>query len=1051
MGSCSSDHPLIRFDVPDCPLCSERKLRAEVDGWGVLRDLLAAADAECQHGNAPQLPPRNSVPVSLGVVVPVRNRDIRACLQSLAYQTEPAEAVLVSDLGSNDPRRIAGMARTGGAQVLRQESDRWIKGQAVNPAVRRLSGVTHVLILDADIILHPDALARIRQWLGVHLAVAVAPDDVGSHPINIDPAGYDRLSMIRRPRGRDQVGGVVAFRRNWLLEAGGICEDFAGWGYQDIDLWRRAEAAGPVLVVPNSGLALHQAHGRPASHKRDCARNLALYEQREEQRVSSVLPGPSDPGWLSCAAPLVGFTGVDVWTSESARRGPVVVSMPTIPGREAGAERVLRALLPQMGGGDWLHVCLNGPVELDVGAIVDELQPEVAWCAVEHPANAGPLHRFVVQVPDGGYLLTVDDDIDYPADYIARTVDALQVVDAVSWHVRWWPDAPRVRVPSDRSLLPYHSRSTLRIDQASDEWIGSSYGGCGAMGLRAEVAAWVLDSLNDDSPAWRFERCDDLWVSQAIGTIYRPPSGAGWIQIQQPHPTGTLYDDARAGGFRERQQLMSLLTERGWCQQPIRRYGICAGRLERIVDVCFGITAYNRPELLADLLRDIDTEAARAGLVVSVVVVDDASDSAPKLPGLGMQHASGYCVQMPERGGKRGFHRLVTRLYEEMGHVPADLYVQLPDDARLCRDFIDLVRDELNIVDDCGIALNLLIDSGRGRSGCWTGVEPEQHMLGTWHAGWVDGASAFRRAYLEVLDFRVPPIPDWWHNAQPPRGSGVGWAISRALVHLGLHQVDKSLIALVDVPSEMNSDVPRATENGRLLTRDYVDGEEELRALAHRRIAIVDWVRFWTHGPADHISRCLLAGVWYERPLLEQIAALDLEGVYLDVGANIGVHAVWYASRCRATKVHAYEPLDQSYDLLARNLEPWCDRADARGAAVGKDGQRLKFGSLDRANVGMATLQPDRQGTVVSSSLDALYPDDDDVALIKLDIEGGELAALRGGWRLIRRCRPVVVVEAHTEERLAELMKTRALKGYTVAWRGCATPTYLLAPPEGKR
>ena len=67
------------------------------------------------------------------------------------------------------------------------------------------------------------------------------------------------------------------------------------------------------------------------------------------------------------------------------------------------------------------------------------------------------------------------------------------------------------------------------------------------------------------------------------------------------------------------------------------------------------------------------------------------------------------------------------------------------------------------------------------------------------------------------------------------------------------------------------------------------------------------------------------------------------------------------------------------------------------------------------------------------------------------DVEGGELAVLRGAWRLIRRCRPHVVVEAHTEPLLAELLRTRALKGYRVLGRYCSTPTYLLAPPEAQR
>ncbi|MBT8215354.1 MAG: FkbM family methyltransferase, partial [Acidimicrobiia bacterium] len=44
-------------------------------------------------------------------------------------------------------------------------------------------------------------------------------------------------------------------------------------------------------------------------------------------------------------------------------------------------------------------------------------------------------------------------------------------------------------------------------------------------------------------------------------------------------------------------------------------------------------------------------------------------------------------------------------------------------------------------------------------------------------------------------------------------------------------------------------------------------------------------------------------------------------------------------------------------------------------------------------------------------TLDRLIPDDIDIHLIKVDVEGGELGVLLGGMRLLRRCRPYVVFE----------------------------------------
>ena len=50
--------------------------------------------------------------------------------------------------------------------------------------------------------------------------------------------------------------------------------------------------------------------------------------------------------------------------------------------------------------------------------------------------------------------------------------------------------------------------------------------------------------------------------------------------------------------------------------------------------------------------------------------------------------------------------------------------------------------------------------------------------------------------------------------------------------------------------------------------------------------------------------------------------------------------------------------------------------------------------------------------TVNVVPLDDVIPQDQDVAFIKLDIEGGEFHALLGTACTIRRCRPVIVFEA---------------------------------------
>ena len=67
----------------------------------------------------------------------------------------------------------------------------------------------------------------------------------------------------------------------------------------------------------------------------------------------------------------------------------------------------------------------------------------------------------------------------------------------------------------------------------------------------------------------------------------------------------------------------------------------------------------------------------------------------------------------------------------------------------------------------------------------------------------------------------------------------------------------------------------------------------------------------------------------------------------------------------------------------------------------------------------------------------------DDVAVIKIDIEGMEVAALRGMTDTLTRCRPHIFIEAHTEDELIEQESALNPLGYARTERVWnASPTY---------
>lgn len=146
-------------------------------------------------------------------------------------------------------------------------------------------------------------------------------------------------------------------------------------------------------------------------------------------------------------------------------------------------------------------------------------------------------------------------------------------------------------------------------------------------------------------------------------------------------------------------------------------------------------------------------------------------------------------------------------------------------------------------------------------------------------------------------------------------------------------------------------------------------------------------------------------------------------GAFVDVGASTGWFTVPVAMTGR--KVHAVEPNVRVLGRLAANcalndVKPEIHRvaaSDRVGKAVFHYNPRLPLtsgGSLESDAGGRA------QEEVETLPLDFIVGDDE-VALIKMDVEGHEITALAGAERLIATWRPPLVLEANTEAHVATL------------------------------
>jgi FkbM family methyltransferase len=163
-----------------------------------------------------------------------------------------------------------------------------------------------------------------------------------------------------------------------------------------------------------------------------------------------------------------------------------------------------------------------------------------------------------------------------------------------------------------------------------------------------------------------------------------------------------------------------------------------------------------------------------------------------------------------------------------------------------------------------------------------------------------------------------------------------------------------------------------------------------------------------------------------EPDTIEWIAGFDAADVLVDVGANVGMYAIW-AAKTRGVRVFAFEPESQNYALLNRNIQAngldglvraYCIAlSDSAGLGplhlsdLGAGGSCHSFGeSLDHHNRPRASAFT--QGSV-SATLDGLVASG---AIpvpthVKVDVDGIEPKVIAGGRSTLadRRVRSVLI------------------------------------------
>lgn len=132
-------------------------------------------------------------------------------------------------------------------------------------------------------------------------------------------------------------------------------------------------------------------------------------------------------------------------------------------------------------------------------------------------------------------------------------------------------------------------------------------------------------------------------------------------------------------------------------------------------------------------------------------------------------------------------------------------------------------------------------------------------------------------------------------------------------------------------------------------------------------------------------------------------------GCILDIGANIGSLSLEYASWGR--KVIAFEPDPHAFSLLSRNMAENNASVAIHQIAVGLQPGTMSFNSVRGEGLGQSRIDSAGSFKVEVVNLDSMVFDQ--IAGIKIDVEGFEWAVTKGGLNTIQQHRPIIQWEAN--------------------------------------
>lgn len=153
---------------------------------------------------------------------------------------------------------------------------------------------------------------------------------------------------------------------------------------------------------------------------------------------------------------------------------------------------------------------------------------------------------------------------------------------------------------------------------------------------------------------------------------------------------------------------------------------------------------------------------------------------------------------------------------------------------------------------------------------------------------------------------------------------------------------------------------------------------------------------------------------------------LSYNSTYVDIGANIGNHLVFFGLCSTPKKIYGFEPNPEIFSILKKNviLNDLHNKTDLYQIAIGSQkskGTLVGSNNIEDTFYTDKSVKENQTGDIDILPLDEVIHEKID--FLKIDVEGMELEVIKGSMKRISSDKPVIFIESDKIDAVIELLK----------------------------